>query len=240
MTIEIKQSARPHESRRGYWRWAIWLDGADAELDEIRQVTYQLHPTFKTPTRHSEARTRGFRLESGGWGEFMVHILIQKKDGETIRCQHWLSLRDEFAPERPSFVKRAQGFTGSNSVFLSYAAADSRLGESIKKSLEARGFSVSTGNDAPPGLPIAEAIEKQIAQSDVAVAIVSDTDSAWASYELKVAAKNQVPIVPIVFADRPPTSTNSVLASANPMVIKDSADITLAIDAIVDRVLSLS
>ena len=72
------------------------------------------------------------------------------------------------------------------------------------------------------------------------MAIVSDTDSAWASYELKVAAKNQVPIVPIVFADRPPTSTNSVLASANPMVIKDSADITLDIDAIVDRVLSLS
>lgn len=240
MTIEIKQSAQPHESRRGYWRWAIWLDGDDAELDEIRQVTYQLHPTFKNPVRRSEARRRGFRLESGGWGEFMVNITIQKKNGETIRRQHWLSLRDDFAPERPSSVKRAQGYTGSKSVFLSYPAADSRLGESIRNSLQARGFSVSSGNDAAPELPFAEAVEKQIAQSDVALVIISDTDSAWARHELAAAEKNQVPIVPIVFADRAPTSMDPFLASTSPTVIKNSADIDQDIDAIVERLLSRS
>jgi transcription initiation factor IIF auxiliary subunit len=64
-----------------YWRWSIWLDGTDAELDAVELVVYTLHPSFPTPVRTIADRSTRFRIETAGWGTFTVYARIVHKEG---------------------------------------------------------------------------------------------------------------------------------------------------------------
>ena len=38
MNIKISQDSERHPSRKNYWKWSVWIEGPDAELDQIREV----------------------------------------------------------------------------------------------------------------------------------------------------------------------------------------------------------
>ena len=55
-------------------------------------VEWQLHPTFPNPIRRVTNRSTNFRLDTGGWGVFMIRASAQRKDGTAEKLQHYLHL----------------------------------------------------------------------------------------------------------------------------------------------------
>src|SRR5258708_27212842 len=90
--LQIRNSAR--RNGPGRWDWAIWIEGPTEELDEIDRVNYILHPTFPQPIRTVRERSTNFRLDSRGWGEFLIHVEIAAKDAKILELDHWLRLRE--------------------------------------------------------------------------------------------------------------------------------------------------
>jgi transcription initiation factor IIF auxiliary subunit len=76
-----------------YWKWTAWLDGPDKELDQVKSVTYNLHPTFPRPVRTIDSREDNFRLKTAGWGGFTLYAKVLRKNGTTEKLQHEVELR---------------------------------------------------------------------------------------------------------------------------------------------------
>ena len=75
-----------------WWKWWIWIDGTETELDRISEVIYTLHPTFPDPVRTVRDRSTKFRLETAGWGTFRILAKVVPKSGKPIVLQHDLVL----------------------------------------------------------------------------------------------------------------------------------------------------
>jgi transcription initiation factor IIF auxiliary subunit len=88
--MEIRQS----QSYVGndWWNWSVWIEGADEELDAVSYVEWRLHPTFPEPVRTVNLRQSKFRLDTGGWGTFMIHAVVYMKSGDSQRLRHQLEL----------------------------------------------------------------------------------------------------------------------------------------------------
>ena len=76
--------------RENWWRWSLWIEGSAAELDEIRSVTYRLHPTFPEPIRIVTDRASKFQLRCSGWGIFLIPVKVRLKNGKTVALAHQL------------------------------------------------------------------------------------------------------------------------------------------------------
>ena len=90
MSIKIDQGFEYKDN--DWWKWWIWIEGSEKDLDQIDHVTYTLHPTFPNPVRTVDDRTSKFRLETAGWGVFMIHAKVVNKDRTEIRLKHNLVL----------------------------------------------------------------------------------------------------------------------------------------------------
>src|ERR1051325_1659672 len=90
MALSIQQEERYVGHDR--WKWAVWLTGDPAELDEVDHVMYILHPTFHNPVREIADRSSNFRLESWGWETFTIRARAVFKDGKEEPLQHELEL----------------------------------------------------------------------------------------------------------------------------------------------------
>jgi len=90
MPLQIQQYA--HYEGSDWWKWSVWIQGPDSELDQIASVTYILHPTFQNPVRTIGTRSNKFRLDSAGWGIFVIRAKIQFTHGETKDLKHQLEL----------------------------------------------------------------------------------------------------------------------------------------------------
>ncbi len=55
---------------KDYWRWSAWIEADGAELDNVKQVVWILHPSFKEPRRVTKERASKFRLQTAGWAYF--------------------------------------------------------------------------------------------------------------------------------------------------------------------------
>jgi transcription initiation factor IIF auxiliary subunit len=73
-----------------WWRWSLWIEGADEDLDQIESVTYTLHPTFPEPIRTVTDRASKFQLRCSGWGIFLIPVRVRLKNGKTIALKHQL------------------------------------------------------------------------------------------------------------------------------------------------------
>ncbi|MCL6257475.1 hypothetical protein M3O96_00125 [Aquiflexum sp. TKW24L] len=76
-----------------WWKWSLWIEGKDMDLDEIDSVVYTLHPTFPNPVRRITNRDSKFKLESEGWGIFKIFAKIFLKDKKEISLEHTLFLK---------------------------------------------------------------------------------------------------------------------------------------------------
>jgi transcription initiation factor IIF auxiliary subunit len=91
MNLKIEQGFTYLEN--DYWKWWLWIEGPDDELDAIDHVVYRLHNTFPEPVRRIDNRESKFRLETAGWGVFTIRIRVMGKDGRTLASlQHDLVL----------------------------------------------------------------------------------------------------------------------------------------------------
>ncbi len=75
-----------------WWKWAVWIDAPDEELDTIERVVYTLHSSFAKPVREINDRSTKFRLETAGWGVFTIYAKAYLKNGKTVDMEHELSL----------------------------------------------------------------------------------------------------------------------------------------------------
>ena len=75
-----------------YWRWSIWLGGPDEEVAAVDHVVYTLHPTFPNPVRTVTDRSSRFRLDTAGWGTFLIYAKVVGRDKQEQHLQHQLEL----------------------------------------------------------------------------------------------------------------------------------------------------
>ena len=71
-----------------WWNWSLFIQGSDADLEQIESVTYTLHPTFPKPIRTVRDRASKFQLQCAGWGVFTIPIEVRLKDGSAIKLEH--------------------------------------------------------------------------------------------------------------------------------------------------------
>ena len=88
MNIGVAQSQKYEGDQ--WWRWSLWIEGSNEDLDRIQSVTYSLHPTFPEPIRTVTDRASKFQLRCSGWGIFKIPVRVRLKDGKTIELAHQL------------------------------------------------------------------------------------------------------------------------------------------------------
>ncbi len=69
------------------WKWSVWIEGADQDLDQIKEVTYRLHWSFPDPLRTIRNRATKFKLDSKGWGIFEIPVKVVLHNGEIIKLR---------------------------------------------------------------------------------------------------------------------------------------------------------
>ena len=75
-----------------WWKWWIWIEGSDSDLDKIHHVLYTLHFSFNDPVRKVDNRNSKFRLDTEGWGVFTLFGRLYLKDGMEVPLEHELVL----------------------------------------------------------------------------------------------------------------------------------------------------
>jgi transcription initiation factor IIF auxiliary subunit len=176
MALELAQS--DEMVRSGWWKWSVWMDGTDEELDQVKEVTYLLHPSFPDPVCVVRDRSSAFRISTAGWGEFTIHAEARLRDGSVQKFRHPLKLH---TPKQHAALPEAPH------VFLSYSAIDGRLAAQVSRELESHGVKVINSSSAmSPGSP-AETIRTALENSLAVVALQSDTPSNAVRAELATA-----------------------------------------------------
>jgi hypothetical protein len=222
MTLTIQQDeARADPTIPDYWRWRVWIEGAEEELDQIESVRYQLHQTFPEPTRVVNDRASKFALSSMGWGEFTIYAAVKFNDSEREDqfLNHWLRLGG--SPKDPDPLASLKG--AAPSVFLSSSFADFHLASGIAEALRARQVHVIDPNEPKrSGVNFADSVASKLGAADLAVMIVGKRTGEWLDWETKKLLAEDKDIIPVVFAEKVPDR----LANKNPIRIKpgESAD----------------
>ena len=201
MTIQIKQQTTP--KGKDWWEWSVWLDGAKKELDAIDHVVYTLHPTFPNPVVSVANRKTGFRLDSSGWGEFMIYIQVKNKDGSTNKRRHYLKFNDPDISMARS--NRKGGATSSakefprRTVFVSGGTRDLDAVHAVRKVFSGQNVEVVGPQDVKGGQELQRTVNDMIARADVAVFVISGRPNLWLNEEIKAAVKGGVRhILPLV------------------------------------------
>ncbi len=195
MTLSIGQDAAATDSL--HWNWSVWLEGTGDELDAVKQVVWKLHPSFSPPEVKVRTRNNAFRLESSGWGEFEIHADVHLANGERISLRHGLRFSQTAPRKNRSKATVTGGAVGSGialegvttiqgrqpKVFLSYTSGDARLARALTEELKRNhNIDVFVDVDIPAGENLRDWISEKITESDAAVFLLPEGDSASRSY----------------------------------------------------------
>lgn len=212
MTFKIAQQAKSTDP--SHWRWSVWLDAPDEELDTVKDVLWKLHPSFSPPEVQVSTRKTAFRLNSSGWGEFEIQADIHLLNGETVSLRHRLRL-SQTAPgkSRSNFIARAvappdaaEMASRQPTVFLSYTSSDARLAGALTQQLKREhDFKVFVDVDIPAGEDLSKWLYEKITESDAVVFLLpADAASSYGSYtgfEAGLATKVGARIIPVLRTD---------------------------------------
>jgi hypothetical protein len=185
---------------KDYWRWSAWIEGDDAELDSVKQVLWILHPSFKEARRVTSDRAKKFRLQTAGWGIFMLRAEVELKDGKKKSLRRQLRLE---YPE-PSTTESSPSRSGAASVpmptvYLSYSTEDSRAAAKLRSGLETAGLQVFDQTRLASGEPWSEALQRMMSQSDAVVGLVGEDDiSSLVSSDIQAAIASAKPTFAVI------------------------------------------
>jgi transcription initiation factor IIF auxiliary subunit len=203
MTLRIAQSYE--YQGEAWWRWAIWLDGTEEELDDVRAVTYKLHESFPNPVRRVTDRASQFRLTSGGWGVFTIYALVERRQGPSQHLEHHLQLEypgdEEEASLQMAVEKVADGdqddLPNIRRVFLSYNAEDTATASAIKAALQPYGIDVADAGSLAAGVPQQVALQQVMQNADAYVFLAGGGSSPgpFLTHEAEVAMRLHKPLL---------------------------------------------
>jgi hypothetical protein len=215
MDIHVGQDA--FEVREKWWKWSVWLEGSDEDLDQVKSVEYILHPTFPKPVINVSNRENSFRLKASGWGEFLINIHVHMKDEEEIALQHWLQLW-----ERTSSAQYRRP-----AVFLSYSVADTYYAEVVGDKLEEMGFKVIVVDQLRQALEDGGPDRRTV---NLGVIFVSDAHSPFVGREIDALEEANVPLILVLLgAD---TEAPKIMAGFDTLRISDEGDLDEVSNAI--------
>jgi hypothetical protein len=180
---------------KDYWRWSAWIEGNETELDNVREVVWILHPTFKQSRVTLTDRSSKFRLKTAGWGTFMLRADVVLTDGEKRRLTHNLRLEyPQSTDERRAAAKEDSKPARPLTVFLSYSTQDTRVAARCRQNLEKAGFDVKDQTRLEAGRSWADGLKRMISQADAVVGLVGEDEiSPWVSSELEAAVAEGKP-----------------------------------------------
>ena len=104
MTIHFNNYAKKIGSRQvgnseqDFYRWKIFADASDSELDNIDYIEYELHPSIPNSYRPIADRNSKFALKFNSWGEFTVRMTVVFKNGTKNNFVHHLNTENPFPP----------------------------------------------------------------------------------------------------------------------------------------------
>jgi hypothetical protein len=190
-----------------YWKWSAWIEAEPAELDAVAEVTWVLHPTFKQPRVSSSDRARKFRLDTAGWGTFLLAAELRLKTGDVRVLKHKLTLvgassRDvrDLRDARESAPAEAHRPT----VFLSYGAQDSQRAAELRDALRTENVKVLDQSSLSESEVWEPQLRHMLSHADVVVGLVGgDTLSPFVRAELREARATDKPAFALVFGEGP-------------------------------------
>lgn len=198
MKLSLEQEATFEQDN--WWKWSVWVEANKDNLEQIEYVEYTLHPSFPQPIRRIDDRVSKFRLDSAGWGEFLIRALVAVKDGRPRRLKHWLKLEypAEGQDQRTSTTKQIAAGGARPVLFLSCSIADMPFANALSKALLAEDIEVIMVDDQPSELPWDASINISLNRANLAVFIVSDTPNTWMTRELEASKERKLPVIPIL------------------------------------------
>ncbi len=195
MNIQVKQDAI--YAKKDWWKWSVWVDGPDKELDQINFVEYTLHPTFPNLVRQKMDRDTKFRLESAGWGGFTIYLAVHLKSEEVLNLKHLLVLSyPETSDGRKAAVRGED--PRKTTVYLVSGSADAPLADVLRNILIEQGLQILTSNDVPSGISFQRWLMKVLDQVDMAVAVISDRSSYWVLREVEYLKERGMTVIPVI------------------------------------------
>ena len=233
MALEIKQESK-YKGGEGsdWWDWSVWVDGSPAELSKVKSVTYRLHETFPHPIQVKKNRKEKFRLDSSGWGEFTIFVIIDTGERRPITKRHYLTLEVPRSSEIPTSQPAA--------VYLCYAASDKRIALALEEVLRAANLKVINAAQIS-GSSFRVALVELFKMIDVVVAIVSEDPSEWVLFEIGLAQDADVPVIVVMEgSDSPPAHlaklpTVHIAASSSTSALKVPPDLRSEIQRAVKK-----
>jgi len=204
MSLEIGQAASRADNER--WDWSVWIDGPDADLNQIESVKWELHSTFPNPVVVVRQRQNKFRIDRNGWGEFVINAYVTTKDGSEQHLTHRLRLAESGGVSALPKTKSLgiQQATEDFDVFLCHNVADKPAVRRIAERLRERGIRPWLDADAlPPGQSWQEELERQIPNIRSAAFFVGPNGiGPWQNQELRAFLREfverQCPVIPVL------------------------------------------
>lgn len=204
MTLRIAQDYE--YAGDDYWHWRAWIEGPASDLATVESVKWLLHPSFTPSVVESTDRASGFRLETSGWGTFVLKADLHRTDGSVSALHRTLKLaypESETSPRtRDGLAKGhdlpAASGTALRKVFLSYGAEDRRRAVGLRHTLESLGLQVVDDSQIGPGEPWELAARNLQAGADATIAYVSsDTPSPFVAREVNASMQAGKPTLVI-------------------------------------------
>jgi hypothetical protein len=189
-----------------YWRWRAWIEAEEAELREVEEVTWILHPSFKRSRVIRKDRATRFRLETAGWGTFLLRAEVRFESGETRLLQHRLRL--EYSDDKEETSQRGDAEPTSRArlpltVFLSYGGGEARLASKLREGLSQAGVAVLDQTMISEGEPWAETVRRMISKADAVVGVIGEDEvSPFVIEELRTAEASAKPMIALLSPDR--------------------------------------
>lgn len=163
-----------------YWKWWAWIAAEDADLDAVEKVVWLLHPSFSRSSITVKDRASHFRLDTAGWGTFLLRAELHLKNGDKLPLRRNLRLAYPIPSEREaaeSSRSTASAFEAKpKSVFLSYSSLDARIAATLREHLKRAGLQVLDQTQLGPGEPWRETLMGMITKSDAVVSLIGDQE----------------------------------------------------------------
>ena len=228
LTLRLLNDSAPIDE--GRWKWSVWLEGPDAELDQVKEVRYMLHPTFPKPIRVITDRASKFKLESSGWGEFSIAAQLVLANGKTESLERWLRLegREEQPDDRSR--RRPRVFLSGSGIGIGRAFI-SKLGVELHN----QGVDLVTADDISivSESAVADSAGGAVSASDVVAIVLSRGYANTAQSDVAAAQASQKVVVPILIG--PSVATPAALSDLEPIHVNNANQATQVADLLASR-----